>query len=324
MLLAFLLPTLVKAQESLNTLTIVKLLNQSTHYINEIPRDATKPVEGATYRIWRVSDSVDSTTQEQFNRMLRDLSTRNISDLDNSYPEPVNKNSDATDNKGATTIYDLPDGRYYIREIIIEDDKISDNPNALPFIVDLPLYTNGIPDKHVTVYPKSSEPIKPDEPKPPTGGEKFKKVDNKGKELEGAKFKVVDRVEDDQGSYIKDSAGNFKYENILRDGKEIILTSDVNGRFEIKGLPYGVYWLVETTAPKGYRILPEPLQFDITKTSYDDSIIIEIENVPTERPPDKPPNDIPQTGDIELFLIMASGIAMIILGASISRNKEQH
>ena len=332
LLLAFLLPSLVIASGRLNTLTIIKLLNQSTHFINEIPRDSQGPVSDATYRIWRIGDTDLSTSQKDFDRMLRDLGIKTLEDLDNDYPDPTQKNSEKTDLNGKTTIKDLPDGRYYIREIILEENGIIDNEYSIPFIVDLPLYTNSEFNNDVSVFPKSSQPDSPYEPEEPgeqTGGEKFKKVDDNRKPLKGAKFKVVDRVEDEYDNYIKDSTGNYIYEPVIRDKKVIILTSDENGRFEIKGLPYGVYWLVETKAPDGFRILPEPIQFNVTNTSYDDSVIIEIENIRSEKPPGEPdvpepPKKIPQTGDIELFLIMMAGVAMIILGVSITRTREQY
>lgn len=122
---------------------------------------------------------------------------------------------------------------------------------------------------------------------------------------------------------------------------------------------------METAAPLGYRLLTQPLEFTITRNSYDDSVVIQIVNqeeppgTPPETPPDTPPSvppdvptkppesppdtpiivtppdvpisppkgpippiTIPKTGDIEIFLFIAAGLAMVILGAWITKDTQ--
>lgn len=366
LLLAFLLPVFVQAAGS-NNLTIIKLLNEGNHFINEKPEGST-PVSGAIYKIWRIGAGEENTSQVSYDQILRNLGNMSLDSLDREFSQPENKLSLPTDVEGRTSFENLTDGRYYIREVIETENGLITSQYSIPFLVDLPLIINDETIRNVTVYPKSTTPTTPPPPppeEPPTGGEKFIKVDSQGRNLAGARFKVVDRVQDEQGNYIKDAGGNFVYRSVYLDGEEILLVSDGNGRFEVNGLSYGVYWLVETAAPLGYRLLTQPLEFTITRNSYDDSVVIQIVNqeeppgTPPETPPDTPPSvppdvptkppesppdtpiivtppdvpisppkgpippiTIPKTGDIEIFLFIAAGLAMVILGAWITKDTQ--
>ena len=84
--------------------------------------------------------------------------------------------------------------------------------------------------------------------------------------LEGAKFRL----------YVKEAANGDGYTVINRDtaGEEapeeaVEMVSDKNGLFNIVGLDSQTYYLKETKAPAGYRLLKAPIKIDI-KATYND------------------------------------------------------
>ena len=76
----------------------------------------------------------------------------------------------------------------------------------------------------------------------------FKKVDQDGKALANAKFKLKYKEKAvDQWSYVKDENNN-----------DLVKTSGEDGKFEYTKLKPGFYELEETSAPDGYKILANP------------------------------------------------------------------
>lgn len=153
----------------------------------------------------------------------------------------------------------------------------------------------------------------------PGGAFNFRKIDAKTKAaLAGARFVVMEKLGD---SFVN-----------VRDasGQNIVLVSDVNGLFSVSGLPYGVYYLWEVAAPSGYRLLSEPVSFEIGKGT--EGLLINIENVPGNPPPDNPPDnppinppdeptppspggpEIPKTGDITILIMCLVGAIMVGMG----------
>ena len=75
-----------------------------------------------------------------------------------------------------------------------------------------------------------------------------KKINNQGKELANAKFRI------------------YRDKDCTKEvfGEELV--SDRNGDFTIVGLDSETYYLKEVVAPSGYRILKKPIQIDISFT----------------------------------------------------------
>ena len=56
------------------------------------------------------------------------------------------------------------------------------------------------------------------------------------------------------------------------------LVSNENGKASIEGIAYGNYYLVETKAPTGYNLLPDPVKVVVDKDSHEDSNAIQVLN----------------------------------------------
>jgi fimbrial isopeptide formation D2 family protein len=131
-----------------------------------------------------------------------------------------------------------------------------------------------------------------DKPSIVTGGLSFYKVDPiEDIGLAGAKFKLVKKsknggFEADLAAAKKDAhSDNDGYYKNISTGKTFAATSGGSGvtlgKFEFTGLAYGEYWLVETDAPNGYRLIGEPIAVTVGATggknptnSYDSALTL--------------------------------------------------
>lgn len=112
----------------------------------------------------------------------------------------------------------------------------------------------------------------------------------------------------------------------------LVLTSDNQGRFEVTGLAYGDYQLVEITPPEGYAKLTgneDFLKFEIKKDSYttqDVNIDYNTDDADTSNSAKQVINkkvSIPQTGGIGTVIFTVVGV-MLMVGAAfaLKRRKE--
>lgn len=166
------------------------------------------------------------------------------------------------------------------------------------------------------------EPLKPDETPPPitSGGKKFVKHDSAddSQTLKGAEF-VITRKAGVNTYYLKGDANDYKWEEVVDDKYEgaYRITSGDNGIFEIKGLAYDSYQLVETKAPDGYK-LGGPFDFVVDKDSYNDpaGLRMEVENVSRG-------GFLPSTGGIGIAIFLVIGGSLMAFAVSRYRKQQR-
>lgn len=97
--------------------------------------------------------------------------------------------------------------------------------------------------------------------------------------LEGAKFRLYADQSCTEEVYVKKATAGDGYTVInrdsIKDGEEpaeaIEMISDKDGIFNIIGLDSQTYYLKETKAPAGYRLLKDPIKIDIKATYGEDN-----------------------------------------------------
>lgn len=147
-----------------------------------------------------------------------------------------------------------------------------------------------------------------------TGGLIIEKRENTntGTLLANAVFKLAATEADAKAhNYIKDSTGT-----------EITLTTNGSGRATYTGLSYGDYYLVETQAPtytegettKYYNMLNKPVKITVNSTSASSNANIVINRKPTV---------LPATGAISTLVVVALGIALILLAKKVNKKDNE-
>lgn len=162
--------------------------------------------------------------------------------------------------------------------------------------------------------------VKPEDTPPPivTGGKKFLKHDNddQTQALKGAEFVITNK---NGTKYLKGNSNNYTWEDIVGDqyADAIKLTSGDLGYFEIKGLAYGEYKLVETKAPDGYKT-GGPIDFTVDFESY----TVE-ETLRTKVPNISRGGFLPSTGGAGIIAFLVIGLSL--MGIAVFRyRKTQH
>lgn len=189
---------------------------------------------------------------------------------------------------GLVKVSELPYGKYYFKEVEgLEGYKMDQREQEFSI-------EEGQEEVKLTFV---NEKVK-------FGGYKFLKIasDAKKTPLKGAKFKVTRFIE-----------GSF--ETVMQDGKELILKSDREGKFEVKNLPYGIYTLWELEAPRGYSKLTDGVEFEVDETSHTKVLFIKNSK--------KPKIPVPKTGDLLIPLGLVVSVAMFGSGYGLSKNKKK-
>ena len=152
--------------------------------------------------------------------------------------------------------------------------------------------------------------------------------DQKGDKGTAAK-KLINDKQDAYNKAFKENATEYTWGK-KDDPNVVVLTSDAEGRFEIKGLEYKAgYELEEKTPPKGYAKLQSPQDFEVKEGSYastdkelqynkdnaDNGYGLQIKNKNVS---------IPQTGGIGSIIFVVAGLLIMgLAGYKMKANKEQ-
>ncbi len=140
-----------------------------------------------------------------------------------------------------------------------------------------------------------------------TGGIQILKTDTNGEKLEGASFKIATTRENaENGEFVKNSKGD-----------DLVSTSDKNGNVKFDGLKYGneneeaeeaesSYWVVETKAPDGYRLLDKSKEVKVNYNSAtEENKKVKIQN--------RKEYELPMTGGKFPIISMCLGTTLIII-----------
>lgn len=154
-----------------------------------------------------------------------------------------------TDTNGKLSIYDLPLGKYYLKELQTQEDYVLDEKTYDVELTYKDQYTKKIEYKKTIKNCLKSGEL-----------DFTKKEEGTEKTLKGA---IID-------IYTKDDILVFTRK------------TDENGKINISKIPLGQYYLLEKKSPEGYEINNERIPFEITKngevvslTMYDKKIKIE-------------------------------------------------
>lgn len=231
-----------------------------------------------------------------------------------------------TKDGGFINITNLENGKYYFKEketlkgYILSDKKYDFEIKSF----------NPVNEKgEIKINTVINEPKTPTNPKTPTGGFNFVKIDSTKNEnrLGGAKFILMKKV-----------GSNF--EKVLVKGKEVKLTSKDNGEFAIDGLEYGEYALKEVEAPKNHTITNDLTPFTVDAASsslpakkivnepYTPRTIVSKTNTITTK---YTPSDITRivksplvkTGDIRIVVMAIVGLILLMMGIKLVNSGER-
>ena len=280
--------------------------NKSTPILKKIDKVNGKTLDGAVFFFF-----------------FKDGKKINVKKTNAGYEvDPNGKDELVTKNNGLLNITNLADGEYTIKEV-----KAPKGYKQADIKIDFAVKNFNAVDKEgkVKVIPVENTPESETPPKTPTGGFNFVKIDSTKKEnrLAGAKFILMKKE------------GNG-YKNVVKDGKEVKLTSPENGEFSITGLEYGEYALKEIEAPKNYTIDNEltPFKVDAASSSLPATKIVNKPFTPvitqskqntitTKYTPSdltrivKNPKSIVKTGDIRIIIMAVVGLIFLFMGVKL-------
>ncbi|MDO5649597.1 MAG: SpaA isopeptide-forming pilin-related protein [Gallicola sp.] len=309
-----------------NSLTIYKYRNKEKYDITQNPRKDSRKVSGAVFTIFKLGekDKESKLGSEEADTILKDLSQLSAKELEKRYP--VSHTTSPTNSEGMTKLDQVEEGRYLLIETTGTEKNLQKSSLTAPLLVDLPLEISGNKKSDVVVYPKGTliNPPHPEEPKDRAGESFYKYEEGTKTPVPGAQFQLF---KEDKGPYLDG------------DGKKVFSTSNNNGYFEFTNLPYGNYFIREMAAPTGYIGSSNYYPFTVTADSLKDDISKNIYNKKDNRKPSQGPGKgvdgrprnggdsptsstggknftgtIPKTGDIQIYLYIIAGLALIAVG----------
>lgn len=137
--------------------------------------------------------------------------------------------------------------------------------------------------------------------------------------LAGAKFKLYkDSNCNDESTALKFSLNNNnKYRYDSTNGKTVLTSLETTGRIDIEGLEAGTYYLKEIEAPKGYNLLANAVEVQITQ---DGKVMVKkganLEEVTEVEVENKTGTVLPSTGGVGTTMIYLVG-AVLVLGSGV-------
>lgn len=137
--------------------------------------------------------------------------------------------------------------------------------------------------------------------------------------LAGAKFKLyTDSNCNDESTALKFSLNNNnKYRYDSTNGKTVLTSLETTGRIDIEGLEAGTYYLKEIEAPKGYNLLANAVEVQITQ---DGKVMVKkganLEEVTEVEVENKTGTVLPSTGGVGTTMIYLIG-GVLVLGSGV-------
>lgn len=239
--------------------------------------------------------------------------------------DPKGQDKLVTKDGGFINITNLENGKYYFKEketlkgYILSDKKYDFEIKSF----------NPVNEKgEIKINTVTNKPEKPN-PKTPTGGFNFVKIDDSKdeKRLAGARFVLM-----------KLDEKTNKYERVVKDGKQITLESGNNGEFRVDGLEYGRYAIREEAAPTNYYIDNPLTYFDVDAASislpakkivnkpYKPVITRRDNTTVTKYVPTNATTvikNIVKTGDVKIIIMAIAGLILLTMGIKLVNSSEK-
>lgn len=239
--------------------------------------------------------------------------------------DPKGQDKLVTKDGGFINITNLENGKYYFKEketlkgYILSDKKYDFEIKSF----------NPVNEKgEIKINTVTNKPEKPN-PKTPTGGFNFVKIDDSKdeKRLAGARFVLM-----------KLGEKTNKYERVVKDGKQITLESGNNGEFRVDGLEYGRYAIREEAAPVNYYIDNPLTYFDVDAASislpakkivnkpYKPVITSRDNTTVTKYVPTNATTvikNIVKTGDVKIIIMAIAGLILLTMGIKLVNSSEK-
>ena len=146
---------------------------------------------------------------------------------------------------------------------------------------------------------------------------KYTGTDENKQDLAGAKFKLYTNNDFTEANEVKVTEVGTNYFVGSTYSNKNVMTSPQSGRFEIKGLKAGTYYLKEIEAPKGYNLLANAVEIQITQdgkvnvkkgTNFDEVTEVGVQN--------NSGTLLPSTGGAGTTMIYLVG-ALLVLGSGV-------
>ncbi|HFI2438807.1 TPA: SpaA isopeptide-forming pilin-related protein, partial [Streptococcus suis] len=112
---------------------------------------------------------------------------------------------------------------------------------------------------------------------------------------------------------------NMQWQWVSEEGQAFKFISSTEGKFEVKGLKAGTYYLKETKAPEGYALPSDKIQFTVNRGSWGSTEEVNATNFQQVK---NKKITIPQTGGIGTVVFTVVGLSTMVF-AFIAMKKRQ-